>query len=34
LLLPVLADVILEVDVPAGTMTVAPPPGLPGWDER
>jgi len=33
LLLPALADVILEVDVPAGTITVAPPPGLPGWDE-
>jgi len=33
LLLPALADVILEVDVPAGTITVAPPAGLPGWDE-
>jgi len=34
LLLPALPDVILEVDVPGGTMTVAPPAGLPGWDER
>jgi len=34
LLLPALADVILDVDVSTGTMTVAPPPGLPGWDER
>lgn len=33
LLLPALADVILEVDVAAGTITVAPPAGLPGWDE-
>ena len=29
-LLPAIADVIVQVDVAGGTMTVAPPPGLPG----
>ncbi|MGH7680517.1 MAG: ribosome maturation factor RimM [Candidatus Eiseniibacteriota bacterium] len=33
ILLPALADVIVAVDVEGGGMTVAPPLGLPGWDE-
>lgn len=33
LLLPAIAGVIVEVDIARKTMTVAPPPGLPGWDE-
>jgi len=33
ILLPGLADVILEIDVAKGMMTVAPPAGLPGLDE-
>lgn len=32
-LLPALADVIVQIDVAGGTMTVAPPPGLPGWSD-
>jgi 16S rRNA processing protein RimM len=32
-LLPALAEVILAIDLDHGTMTVAPPPGLPGWDD-
>ena len=34
ILLPLLPEVVLAVDVEGGTMTVAPPPGLPGWDEE
>jgi len=34
LLLPALPEVIVEVDVTGGTVTVAPPAGLPGWDEN
>ena len=34
ILLPLLEDVVLAVDVEGGTMTVAPPRGLPGWDEE
>lgn len=33
ILLPGLKDVILEIDLAKGVMTVAPPPGLPGLDE-
>jgi 16S rRNA processing protein RimM len=33
ILLPALASVVVSVDVEGGAMTVAPPPGLPGWDE-
>lgn len=33
LLLPALPEVIVALDFERGTMTVAPPPGLPGWDE-
>lgn len=33
ILLPALAEVIVSVDLEGGTMTVAPPPGLPGWDD-
>lgn len=33
ILLPAVPGVIVAVDVAGGTMTVAPPPGLPGWDE-
>ena len=33
LLLPAIAGVIVEIDTARKTMTVAPPPGLPGWDE-
>jgi 16S rRNA processing protein RimM len=33
ILLPGIPGVILEVDAERGTMTVAPPPGLPGFDE-
>ena len=33
ILLPALPEVILEIDVERGEMTVAPPPGLPGLDE-
>ena len=34
ILLPLLPEVVLAVDVEGGTMTVAPPRGLPGWDEE
>ena len=34
ILLPLLSETVLAVDVDGGTMTVAPPPGLPGWDEE
>jgi 16S rRNA processing protein RimM len=33
LLLPALPHVIVAIDLAGKTMTVAPPPGLPGWDE-
>ncbi len=33
ILLPAIAGVIVNIDVAEKTMTVAPPPGLPGWDE-
>ena len=33
ILLPAIPGVIVEVDIARKTMTVAPPPGLPGWDE-
>ena len=33
ILLPAIAGVIVEIDLARNTMTVAPPPGLPGWDE-
>ena len=33
ILLPALADVIVKIDIEDGTMTVSPPPGLPGWSE-
>ncbi len=32
-LLPATAEVIVAIDLDAGTMTVAPPPGLPGWSD-
>lgn len=34
ILFPLLPETVLAVDVEGGTMTVAPPPGLPGWDEE
>lgn len=34
ILLPLLPETVLAVDVDGGTMTVAPPRGLPGWDEE
>ncbi len=33
ILLPAIAGVIVGIDLDRKTMTVAPPPGLPGWDE-
>ena len=33
ILLPAIEGVIVEIDTAGKTMTVAPPPGLPGWDE-
>lgn len=33
ILLPAIADVIVAIDLAGKSMTVAPPPGLPGWDE-
>jgi len=33
ILLPAIAGVIVEIDLARRAMTVAPPPGLPGWDE-
>lgn len=33
ILIPVIPGVIVSVDVPGGSITMNPPPGLPGWDE-
>jgi 16S rRNA processing protein RimM len=34
ILIPAIPGVIVSMDVAAGTITIDPPAGLPGWDER